>query len=99
MSQLAERLHDFGAALLDGGRPIPPGLVGPDGAVTHHLPPEYHGDPVDNAGCLCFQVFGWSVLDDLRAAGFAEAHTVFYWSPDCGYLGPNQLQIIATTAK
>lgn len=67
-----------------------------DGTIQHHLPPEYHGDPVDNAGCLCFQVFGWSVLDDLRNAGFQDAHTVFYWSPDRGYLGPNQLQIIAT---
>lgn len=71
--------------------------VGTDGTITHHLPPEYHGDPVDNAGCLCFQVFGWSVLDDLRAAGFVDARTVFYWSPDCGHLGPNQLQILATT--
>jgi SAM-dependent methyltransferase len=70
--------------------------VGSDGAVTHLLPPEYHGDPVDNAGCLCFQVFGWSVIDDLRAAGFADAQTIVYWSPDCGFLGPNQLQIIAT---
>jgi SAM-dependent methyltransferase len=71
--------------------------VGPDGTVTHHLPPEYHGDPVDNAGCLCFQVFGWSVLDDLRAAGFADASAIFYWSADYGFLGPSQLQIIATT--
>lgn len=68
-----------------------------DGTITHHLPPEYHGDPVDNAGCLCFQVFGWSVMDDLRNAGFVDARTVFYWSPDCGHLGPNQLQILATT--
>jgi len=71
--------------------------VGADGAIIHHLPPEYHGDPVDNSGCLCFQIFGWDILDELRAAGFVDARTVFYWSPDLGHLGPNQLQIFATT--
>jgi len=69
--------------------------VNPDGSITHHLPPEYHGDPVTAAGCLCFQVFGWSVLDDMRQAGFADASTTFYWSADQGYLGPNQLLIVA----
>lgn len=34
MSPLAERLHAFGAALLDPGRPVPPGLVGPEGAPS-----------------------------------------------------------------
>ncbi len=68
--------------------------IGADGSVVHHLPPEYHGDPVDNSGCLCFQVFGWDVLDEMQRAGFSEAHTVFYWSLDRGYLGPNQLLII-----
>jgi len=66
-------------------------LIGADGTIIHHLPPEYHGDPVDNSGCLCYQVFGWAILDELRAAGFVDARTVFYWSPDLGHLGPNQL--------
>lgn len=68
--------------------------VGEDGTVIHHLPPEYHGDPVDNSGCLCFQVFGWDVLDYMLEAGFADAYTTFYWSSDRGYLGANQLMII-----
>jgi len=67
-----------------------------DGSITHHLPPEYHGDPVDNAGCLCYQVFGWSILDDLRAAGFADVRTVVYWSPEYGHIGTNLLQVLAT---
>lgn len=66
-----------------------------DGSLTHHLPPEYHGDPVDSAGCLCFQVFGWDVLEELRSSGFSDAWTAFYWSPERGYLGPNQLLIVA----
>jgi hypothetical protein len=31
LQRLAERQRDFGAALLDRWRPVPPGLVGPDG--------------------------------------------------------------------
>jgi SAM-dependent methyltransferase len=65
-----------------------------EGKITHHLPPEYHGDPVDSSGCLCFQVFGWDVLEEMKAAGFSDAYTVFYWSVDRGYLGPNQLLIV-----
>src|SRR5207302_4059151 len=43
------------------------------GAVEHLMtPPEYHDDPVNPAaGVLCYQVFGWKILDDLREAGFA----------------------------
>lgn len=68
--------------------------MSPEGNLIHHLPPEYHGDPVDNSGCLCFQVFGWDILDEMRAAGFSDAYTTFYWSVDRGYLGPNQLLIL-----
>jgi hypothetical protein len=68
--------------------------IAQDGSIVHHLPPEYHGDPVDNSGCLCFQVFGWDVLDEIRHAGFSQAYTLFYWSLDRGYLGPNQLLIV-----
>jgi SAM-dependent methyltransferase len=28
-----------------------------DGSVRHVLPPEYHGDPMSNAGVLCYQTF------------------------------------------
>lgn len=71
--------------------------VGGDGSIRHLRPPEYHGDPMDAAGCLCFQIFGWSVLDDLRSAGFGDACAVLYWSPDYGFLGANQILIVATT--
>lgn len=67
--------------------------ISSDGTIVHHLPPEYHGDPIDNSGCLCFQVFGWDILEEMKTAGFVDAHTTFYWSADRGYLGPNQLLI------
>jgi SAM-dependent methyltransferase len=44
--------------------------IGPDGRVVHHVEPEYHGDPVADAGCLAFHTFSWDLLEDFRAAGF-----------------------------
>ena len=43
------------------------------GAITHHLPAAYHGNPLDAAGSLVYQTFGWKILDDLKAAGFTKA--------------------------
>jgi SAM-dependent methyltransferase len=62
--------------------------VANDGTIIHHLPAEYHGDPVRvEAGALCFQHFGWDLLDDLRAVGFATATANLYWGPWQGHLG------------
>ena len=67
-----------------------------DGTVEHLLPPEYHGNPVDpEGGSLCFRYFGWSLMDDLRDAGFAEAEVLFYWSRNLGYLGDTNAIIVA----
>lgn len=57
------------------------------GELTHLLPPEYHGNPVDTGGALCFQHFGWDILDDLREAGFSTASAHLYWGPWQGHLG------------
>lgn len=59
-----------------------------DGTVEHLVPPEYHGDPVRQAGCLAFHTFGWELLEEMRAAGFADVAAWQAWSPACGYLGP-----------
>jgi SAM-dependent methyltransferase len=58
-----------------------------DGNIEHHLPPEFHGNPVSNEGSLCFQNFGWDVLDTLNANGFMEAKASLYWGPWQGHLG------------
>ena len=60
--------------------------VGPEG-VTHLLPAEIHGNPVSSEGSLCFQNFGWDILDDLRSSGFADAFGSLYWGPWQGHLG------------
>ena len=69
--------------------------VRPDGSVEHLLEPEYHGDPLTVDGCLCYQHFGWDLLDDLRAAGFARAWACVYWSERFAYLGGEQIQFVA----
>jgi hypothetical protein len=55
------------------------------GEIRHILPPEYHGDPLSGDGILCFRHFGWNLLDDLRRAGFAEAHAAVFHSEAMGY--------------
>ncbi len=66
------------------------------GAVTHLLPPEYHGDPLRSAGCLCFYHFGWQLLDELKEIGFEKPAALFYWSREFGYLGGgDQLLLMA----
>jgi SAM-dependent methyltransferase len=57
-----------------------------DGGIEHHLPPEYHGDPLDPQGCLCFHHFGWDILDFLREAGFRRATGYSIWSRELGYM-------------
>lgn len=66
------------------------------GEIVHHEPPDYHGDPINAGGILCYYWFGWSLLDDLRAAGFSDAYVAFYASREFGYLDPMQSVIVAT---
>jgi SAM-dependent methyltransferase len=68
---------------------------GPGGTVLHHEPPEYHGDPINTAGCLCFTHFGWEMFAQVKQAGFREAYAVAYWSDIFGYLGVEQFVFIA----
>lgn len=67
----------------------------PDGSIEHHLPPEYHGDPLDPEGTLCFYHFGWDLLDGLGRIGFRDAALHFYWSRDYGLLAGPQFIIHA----
>lgn len=73
--------------------------ITPAGDVRHFGVPEYHGDPLNSAGCLCFHRFGWDLLDQLRGVGFATATALTYWSKRLGYLGRNQFLFLAVKAK
>jgi hypothetical protein len=78
--------------LLHGADTIVRARIDSSGFLEHLLPPEYHGDPRQpDAGILCFQHFGWDVLDDLRAAGFGSAELLILWSRTFGYLGGGEI--------
>ncbi|MGC5704160.1 glycosyltransferase [Pseudomonas sp. NFXW11] len=67
-----------------------------DGTIEHHLPPEYHGNPVDpEGGALCFRYFGWDMLERLRGIGFKNVRCLAYWSQEQGYLGKEQYLFLA----
>lgn len=67
----------------------------PTGDIVHLLPPEYHGDPMNPEGCLCYYHFGWELLEDLKAVGFTNSQAILYWSSAYGYLGGEQLIFLA----
>jgi len=69
----------------------------PDGSVSHLEEPEFHGDPIRSEGCLSFYHFGWAILEDLRNAGFVNVGMLHYWSEWLGFLGPDQVLILAMT--
>jgi Methyltransferase domain len=66
-----------------------------DGTIEHLLPPEWHGNPVDPAGALCYRHFGIELLDDLREAGFSEARVWLYWSAKLALLGEDRVLFVA----
>lgn len=69
-----------------------------NGEIVHILPPEYHGDPLSSEGVLCFQYFGWEMLDQMRSAGFRDAYALCYHSSAFGYLGDDQFLFVAIKA-
>jgi len=70
--------------------------VDENGHINHILPPEYHGDPINpSEGILCFQTFGWEVLDDLRSIGFKDVKVLWDNNPRKGILSLENVFIVA----
>jgi hypothetical protein len=59
------------------------------------MEPEYHADPMNEEGCLCYQNFGWAMLKELIHSGFKDAYAMLYWSKEFGYLGVEQILFTA----
>lgn len=106
--QYRQALAEFYRCLRPGGwlvlsvpftgeaRTLTRALLQDDGSVRHLVTPEYHGDPLSTAGCLCFYHFGWDLLETMREIGFQNVQSVAYWSRDYGYLGEGrQLLLLA----
>jgi SAM-dependent methyltransferase len=62
-----------------------------DGSIEHHLPPDYHGDPLSAEGVLCFQSFGMDLLRLMEQTGFTDARVLGFADQKAGYLGQNIL--------
>lgn len=70
--------------------------VMPDGTLVHHLPPEYHGDPVNaSQGILCYYHFGFDIVLSLRKAGFEDVFVYWFWSSSTANLGGLQPYVLA----
>lgn len=66
------------------------------GELIHHHPPEYHGNPLNpDHGVLCYQHFGWEMLDHFTSCGFGESYALLLQSAEFGYLGGHQLTFVA----
>jgi SAM-dependent methyltransferase len=60
-----------------------------DGSIEFFGPPEYHGDGLRPEGILTWHHFGWKLLDDARAAGFASAQIGLDYDLFCGFATNN----------
>ena len=50
--------------------------------------PEFHGDPVaPEQGSLVYQIPGWELLDQARAAGLTDVHFLWLAAPSYGVIG------------
>jgi hypothetical protein len=62
--------------------------LSPDGTINHLMDPIMHGDPINpSEGILCFQIFGWDILDSMRNAGFSKVEVLLFWSKSRVVLG------------
>ena len=66
-----------------------------NGDIKHFCKPEYHGDPMESEnGILCFQHFGWDLINLLKEIGFKDAYAKVGFSINFGFATP-QLSFIA----
>lgn len=64
----------------------------PDGEIAYHLPPIYHGNPMDEAGgALVFEIPGWDLVQRARSAGFARATLRFICDQNRGIVAAHHL--------
>lgn len=62
--------------------------------------PEWHGDPVHpERGSLVYQIPGWELLDQLKAAGFRDAWLTTVSSSSYGVLGQELPMVFVLVAK
>lgn len=62
--------------------------------------PEFHGDPVaPEQGSLVYQIPGWELLDQARAAGLTDVHFRWLAAPSYGVVGQEIPAVIVMIAR
>lgn len=64
-----------------------------DGNIVHLLEPEWHGDPVTGEGILCFQHFGWKIVEEMKSVGFSEVSALVFDQVEYGYYTPDPILV------
>lgn len=59
------------------------------GAMVHHLPAAFHGNPVSNEGSLVFSHHGWPLLEEVKAVGFSRVRIGMLYDPFQGIVSNN----------
>lgn len=80
--------------ILDSKQTLTRAYLDNENNIVHNTEPEYHGDPVNKNGILCFYHFGWDLLDDFRNAGFSNAYVVLATSKEFGNFGNSEQSLI-----
>ncbi|MFM7548866.1 MAG: class I SAM-dependent methyltransferase [Cyanobacteriota bacterium] len=74
-----------------------PGVAAEEELLTE---PEFHGNPVDpELGSLVYQIPGWDLLDQARAAGLSDACIHWIASPSHGVVGQETPGLMVLVAK
>ncbi len=55
-----------------------------DGKIEHLMKPEFHGNPMSEAGSLVFELPGWNLMDRLKSLGFQKSFMRFIASDNHG---------------
>jgi len=65
-----------------------------EGDEIHHIiEPEWHGNPVTGKDILCFQHFGWAILDELKACGFNSIEAIAFDQIEYGYFSQDPILV------
>lgn len=68
------------------------------GEVVHLMEPEWHGDPVTDKGILCFQHFGWAIIDELKECGFGSVEALVFDQIEYGYYTQDAILVFRAVA-
>jgi SAM-dependent methyltransferase len=68
-------------------------VIGPDGAIQHLLPAQYHGNPL-GGGSLVMAELAWDFVAAVAALPGLQAGFLGYWSLYNRHFGPNRFALV-----